>query len=197
MATGDLVLGLLIEQPANGYQVDQRLEERFGVAQYARGTGRQALKRLRKAGHVRPVAGQAPVADEEADGAEYEATEAGVTRFEAWMRMSLELPLLREDLLAKLALCGPSDLHWMIPLIHEAELACTSRLGGLNLRLRKEREALDRNDPGERLRVILRGGEVAWWDSRIKWLQKMRTGLEAELEAHRECRVSSRPAGSR
>lgn len=197
MGTGELVLGLVIEEPANSYEVDQRLEERFRVAGYARGTGRQAVIRLLKAGHVRPVPGQAvPDDDEDTDGLAYEATEAGVAHFRTWLHGSLELPLLREDLLAKLTLCGPEDFPRMIELIRGAEMACTSRLGGLNLRLRIDREGLDRDDPAGRMSVLLRGGEVAWWDSRIKWLQKMREDLEGEMCGSREHRAGSSPPGS-
>ena len=42
----ELVLGLLVEEPANCYQLDRRLAKRFGSAGYTNGTARQAIKRL-------------------------------------------------------------------------------------------------------------------------------------------------------
>jgi hypothetical protein len=42
LSAGDAVLGLLIEQPANSYQLERRLETRFGSAGFAHDTVRAA-----------------------------------------------------------------------------------------------------------------------------------------------------------
>lgn len=183
MAAGELVLGLVIKQPDNSYQLDQRLQEWFGSAQYARGTARQALGRLEAKRLVRAVSGpQLSAADREAAEATiYEATDEGVRHFKAWLRSEITLPSVREELHAKIALCEREDLPHMIETIRDAELLCTSRLNGLNWRIRGKREdSMAEGWPG-RMETIVDSGEVAWWGGRIKWLQALRLDLEREL----------------
>lgn len=182
MAAGEVVLGLLIEQPDSSYQLDQRLQARFGSAQYARGTARQALRRLEAKRLVRKASGsQLPAGDGGASEATiYEATDEGVRIFRAWLHGAITLPWVREDLHAKIALCGPDDIPQMIETIRDAELVCTSKLKGLNWRIRGERERSVGERWSQLMETVVDSGEVAWWDGRIKWLQALRLDLERE-----------------
>jgi DNA-binding PadR family transcriptional regulator len=173
LSAGEAVLGLVIEQPGNSYQLEQRLEGRFGSAQFGHATAYHALKRLTKQGLIRPV-----------DDTSYEATEAGITHFRGWLRASTATPPVREELQAKIAFCGPEDLPRMVEIIREAELACASQLEDLNERMRRERR-LGGDDPWRRLTgMIVTAGDVAWWDSRIRWLQTLRQYLQREGERY-------------
>jgi len=184
-------LGLVIELPGNSYQLEQRLEGRFGSAQFSHATAYHALKRLAKQGLIRPIedsreaAQSAASADADADVTElpataYEATPAGIAHFRRWLRASTATPPLREELQAKIAFCGPEDLPRMVEIVREAELACAAQLEDLNERMRRQR-LLDRDDAWRRLTgMIVTAGDVAWWDARIKWLQTLRQYLQRE-----------------
>jgi DNA-binding PadR family transcriptional regulator len=87
LSAGEAVLGLLIEQPGNSYQLERRLEGRFGSAQFAHGTAYQAVKRLSKQGLIRALDGDQAIASARAEAGylpatAYEATAEGVEHFE-------------------------------------------------------------------------------------------------------------------
>src|SRR4030088_1286884 len=108
LSAGEAVLGLLIERPGNSYQVERRLEGRFGSAQFAHGTAYHALKRLARQGLIRPVASREPraagdVTPRALSAVAYEATNDGVAHFEDWLRASISTPPVREELHAKIA----------------------------------------------------------------------------------------------
>jgi DNA-binding PadR family transcriptional regulator len=196
LSAGEAVLGLVIEQPGNSYQLEQRLERRFGSAQFSHATAYHALKRLAKQGLIQPVGEWSPAAPpsppnqsspptQRGEAAEppataYEATPAGIAHFRRWLRSSTAMPPVREELQAKIAFCGPEDLPRMVEIVREAELACAAQLEDLNQRMRRQR-LLDRDDAWRRLMgMIVTAGDVAWWDARIKWLQTLRQYLQQE-----------------
>jgi hypothetical protein len=211
LSAGDAVLGLVIEQPGNSYQLEQRLEARFGSAQFSHATAYHALKRLSKQGLIRPIEDSSPAAlsaaaapstaspaaqsaasasaNADADVADlpataYEATPAGIVHFRRWLRASTATPPVREELQAKIAFCGPEDLPRMVAIVREAELACAAQLEDLNQRMRRQR-LLDRDDAWRRLTgMIVTAADVAWWDARIKWLQTLRQYLQREGERY-------------
>jgi DNA-binding PadR family transcriptional regulator len=187
LSGGDAVLGLLIERPANSYQLERRLESRFGSAGFAHGTAYHAVKRLSRQGLIRPLQTDRP--DVERPGplraTHYEATPRGVAHFQCWLRCSTSTPPVREELLAKIAFCGPEDLPRMIEIVRDSELACAARLEEVNERMRTARR-LAGDDPWRRLMsLIVTAGDVAWWDARIKWLQELRRYLQEEGRHYR------------
>ena len=117
------MLGLVIERPGNSYQLERRLEGRFGSAQFGHATAYHALKRLTKQGLIRPVGdGDEAAALARAEAGDlpataYEATPAGITHFRRWLRASTATPPVREELQAKIAFCGPEDLPRMIEIV--------------------------------------------------------------------------------
>jgi DNA-binding PadR family transcriptional regulator len=193
LSAGDAVLGLVIELPGNSYQLEQRLEGRFGSAQFSHATAYHALKRLAKQGLIRPVGDSGepgrPAASDITDvtelpGTTYEATPAGILHFRRWLLASTATPPVREELQAKISFCGPEDLPRMIQIVREAEMACAVQLEDLNERMRRQR-LLNRDDAWRRLMgMIVTAGDVAWWDSRIKWLQALRQYLQREGERY-------------
>jgi DNA-binding PadR family transcriptional regulator len=198
LSAGEAVLGLLIEQPGNSYQLERRLEARFGSAQFAHGTAYQAVKRLSKQGLIRALDGDQPImaARAEASGlpaTAYEATAAGVEHFDHWLRASTSTPPVREELHAKIAFCGPDDLPRMIEIVREAELACAAQLEDLNARMRRERRLAGEDEWRRLMGVIATAGDAAWWDARIKWLQALRQYLQREGQRFQ---AGERPAAS-
>jgi DNA-binding PadR family transcriptional regulator len=196
LSAGEAVLGLLIEQGANSYQLERRLEERFGSAQFAHGTAYHAVKRLSKQGLIRaveedesPLPARAEVGGLRATA--YEATAEGVEHFERWLTASISTPPVREELLAKVAFCGPADLPRMIEIVREAELACMTQLENLNDRMRRERRLLGDDEWRRLMGMIVTAGDVAWWDARIKWLQELRQHLQREGQDYEARRRSA------
>lgn len=183
----EVVLGLLAEEPSNCYQLDRRLAQRFGSACYTQGTARQAIRRLVDDGLVRTV-GERRVATGSGLRARvtvYEPTPTGVERFQRWMWAAVSTPPVREELHARIALCRPPDLPRMIAIVREAESVCMGKLHGLNLRVQSRRRDLDHEDFRARMDLVVSTGDQAWWESRIKWLQKVRVYLEDERKRYR------------
>lgn len=188
-----IVLGMLAEQPASGYQLDVQMEERFGGFRYASGTAKKAAKALRENGLVRFVEGR-PGLRVSAGRAQtiYELTPAGERRFREWMRAPVSTPPVREELDAKIALCQSEDLPGLIETIRSGELACLTWRQSLNYRLQSRRAKIDRHDRRARMSMIVSSSEEAWWDWRIKWLQCVRMYLEDELRLENEAHDASR-----
>lgn len=177
----EIVLGLLVERPDNCYQLDVRLESRFGSAGYSRGIARQAVRRLVKDGLACPYdPAERETPRKGRDSTVYRATPEGVDRFRQWMRSSVSTPPVREELHAKIALCRPDDVPRLIEVLAEAELVCTAKLDGLNFRLRTDRSRVDPRSWSARMDLAQSTGDQAWWQSRITWLQNVRRYMEKE-----------------
>lgn len=184
----EVVLGLVIAQPDNGYRLGRRLDKVLRGAQYGRGTAEKAVKSLADAGLIRLLA-----EEEDADAGVYEATPAGVVYFRSWLRASTSMPPVREELHAKIALCEPPDLPLMIDSVRDAELACMAELNDANKRTRSVRKTVGEREWGRgRMGIIVAAGDAAWWDGRIKWLQKVRLYLEQEWREYRAEHASVR-----
>jgi DNA-binding PadR family transcriptional regulator len=168
-SASEVALGLVIEQPATSSGVAQRLNEYLGSTQFAVQAVSKALRRLEEQGFVRL-----------ADGV-YVATPRGIEHFRDWLSASLPLPPLREELLAKVALCRVEDLPRLIGVVRDAEFACLAMVGDLNGRVRAERRIVEGVAQWRRRAcVVVMGGDLAWWEARITWLQNLRGQLEEE-----------------
>ena len=189
LSAGEAVLGLLIEAPANSYQLERRLEGRFGSAQFAHGTAYQAVKRLSKQGLIRAVA-ENPQSAGCLPATAYEPTEQGAEYFQRWLLASTSMPPVREELLAKIAFCGPADLPRMIEIVRDAERACVAQLENLNERVRREWRSAGEDQWQQLMGVLVTSGDAAWWDARIKWLQDLREYLQREGQRYQADRGS-------
>ena len=179
----DVALGLVVERPGKSGEVVARLKERLGSTQFTEQAVRKALERLEQQGLVR-LAGEV-----------YVATESGVERFGEWLWASLSLPPVREELLAKVALCRPQDLPRLIAVVRDAELACVSMVNDRNRALREERRIVERVSARRRY-VVVAGAETAWWEARITWLQGLRGSLEEEWKMFQAESGASSPRGA-
>src|SRR5580658_8143324 len=126
------ILGLVIERPGYGYQLAQRLEERFGSSCFAPSGVYSALDQLSRDALLRAAGEIGPgPARRSAPRMIYEATERGAEHFEAWILGSSPAPPLRDELHMKIALCRPGNLPRLIDLVYGQELACIGRLRDL------------------------------------------------------------------
>jgi DNA-binding PadR family transcriptional regulator len=144
------VLGLVIERPGYGYQLAQRLEERFGASGFAPSGVYSALDQLSRDEFVRAAGEMGPgPARRAAPRMIYEATGQGIEHFESWMLGSSPAPPLRDELHMKIALCRPRDLPRLIDMVYGQELACIGRLR--DLKQLSEREAAGETHEWSRL----------------------------------------------
>jgi DNA-binding PadR family transcriptional regulator len=183
------VLGLVIERPGYGYQLAQRLEERFGASGFAPSGVYSALDQLSRDEFVRAAGEMGPgPARRAAPRMIYEATDEGVDHFESWMLGSSPAPPLRDELHMKIALCRPRNLPRLIDMVYGQELACMGRLR--DLKQLSEREAAgDGREWSRLMRVLSRDAEIASWKARIEWLQSARELLERLLEESERSRA--------
>ena len=182
------ILGLIIERPGYGYQLAQRLEERFGSSSFAPSGVYSALDQLSRDGFVQAArepgeAGPGP-ARRAAPRMIYEATAEGVEHFETWMLGSSPTPPLRDELHMKIALCRPRNIPRLIDLVYGQKLACAARLRDLE-RLAETQAAGQSDEWAQRMRVLATETEIASWRARIEWLQSARDLLEAIKDASR------------
>lgn len=177
------VLGLVIERPGYGYQLAQRLEERFGSSCFAPSGVYSALDQLSRDELVRAAGELGPgPARRSAPRMIYEATERGVERFEAWILGSSPTPPLRDELHMKIAMCRPGNLPRLIDLVYGQELACIGRLRDLTqgsqsrgaeppAGVANAQRAGESQDWSRLMRALTRDAEIALWKARIEWLQ--------------------------
>jgi DNA-binding PadR family transcriptional regulator len=176
------ILGLVIERPGYGYQLAQRLEQRFGSSAFAPSGVYSALDQLSRDALVRAAGefGHGP-AKRAAPRMIYEATDEGVDHFEAWMLGASPAPPLRDELHMKIALCRPSNVQPLIDMVYGQELACMARLR--DLKQLSEHELVGGEQEWSMLmRTLARDAEIASWKARIEWLQNARELLERLLE---------------
>jgi DNA-binding PadR family transcriptional regulator len=198
MSAKHAVLGLVIERPGYGYQLAQRLDERFGSSGFAPSGVYSALDQLARDDFIRSAGekGAGP-ARRAAPRTIYEATDGGVDHFEAWMLDSAPTPPLRDELHMKIALCRPHNVPRLIEVVCGQELACLGRLRDLKAITEAEQAALRTTQEWSRMmRKLAAGAEVAFWNARIEWLQSARELLEQLRDEHELTESSSAAAGN-
>ncbi len=188
MSAKHAVLGLVIERPGYGYQLAQRLDERFGSSGFAPSGVYSALDQLSRDDLVRSAGemGAGP-ARRAAPRMIYEATDEGVDHFEAWMLDPSPAPPLRDELHMKIALCRPRNVPRLIEMVGGQELVCLGRLQDLK-RLTEDAggpvASVSSRDWSGLMRMLAAEAEVAFWNARIEWLQNARELLEQLRDEH-------------
>lgn len=184
MSAKHAVLGLVIERPGYGYQLAQRLDERFGSSGFAPSGVYSALDQLSRDELVRSAGelGAGP-ARRAAPRTIYEATEEGVDHFESWMLDPSPMPPLRDELHMKIALCRPRNVPRLIEMIEGQELVCLGRLR--DLRTANDEAGESSRDWARLMGLLATEAEIAFWNARIEWLQNARELLE-QLRDERE-----------
>jgi len=183
------VLGLLAQRRGYGYDLVQRFEEQIGSGwQLNAGAIYVALDRLEQEGLVRPVPTEdgAPLTRRRtvrgAPRVIYEATPAGLDRFEEWMTTRSTMTPLREELHLKLALSRPHNLERLIELTYEQEQACIERLQDSS-EDRPFEDLLRDEEPWPAIAsVMVRDAEIAHLQATVEWLRRVREGMRVLQE---------------
>jgi DNA-binding PadR family transcriptional regulator len=180
MSAGKAVLGLVIQRPGYGYQLEQRVKERFGSAQFVSSSIYKALGRLEKDRLIRVVGGEdLQIADAERQRRiKYEATPEGADYFRQWLRASSSVPLVREELQLRIAFCEPAELPRLIEIVHGEELVCLALLSDFQRNIGRGEPPGGRHDWARLMDLAVDHAEASFWDARIRWLQDVRIFLE-------------------
>jgi DNA-binding PadR family transcriptional regulator len=185
MSAGKAVLGLVIQRPGYGYQLEQRVKERFGSAQFVASSIYKALGRLEKDSLIRVAGGneQIELADAERQRRiKYEATPEGTAYFREWLRASSSVPLVREELQLRIAFCEPHELPRLIEIIHGEEQVCLGMLGDFQRSVREAERVQGGREWSRLMDMAVDHAEAGFWDARIRWLQDVRVFLEGLRE---------------
>jgi DNA-binding PadR family transcriptional regulator len=188
----EAVLGLLVEQPASAYMLSVRLRERLRAAEFPENYVYWVLDDLERQGLVARVAPERASSDLLALGSEesvrkrsnahYEATAKGQEHFKRWLTSPSSEPRLRDELMIRIAFCGPAEVPRLIELVYAQEQVCVGHIH--ELRDSTEQDASWAHPKGhsaewqQMLRVMSRDAELAHWSARVEWLQSVRELLE-------------------
>lgn len=135
LSTRHVVLGLLVERPGYGYDLQQRIDARLGFLGLSESAVYKILERLEREGWIEE-AGQRRIGITRrgAPRVMYRATPLGLDRFRAWMTTPCERAVLRDELQAKLTVADPDDLPELLALAEAQARECLVELAELRLR---------------------------------------------------------------
>jgi DNA-binding PadR family transcriptional regulator len=135
LSTRHVVLGLLVERPGYGYDLQQRIDARLGFLGLSESAVYKILERLEREGWIEE-AGQRRIGITRrgAPRVMYRATPLGRDHLKAWMTTPCERAVLRDELQAKLTVADPHDLPDLLAIAEAQSRECLVELAELRLR---------------------------------------------------------------
>jgi DNA-binding PadR family transcriptional regulator len=132
LSTRHVVLGLLVERPGYGYDLQQRIDARLRFLGLSESAVYKILERLEADGWIEE-AGQRRLGATRrgAPRVMYRATPLGRERFKQWMAAPCERAVLRDELQAKLNVADPEDLSSLLAIAEAQSRACLAELAAL------------------------------------------------------------------
>jgi DNA-binding PadR family transcriptional regulator len=174
MALKHAVLGLVAERPSYGYQLAQRLEERFPSGGWERSGVYGALDSLEREGYVEGVGeGARGETGRGPPRKGYRVTEPGREFFREWVLAPSPFSPSRQMFDLKLQLAGPDLWPALTEQALGQETYCMAELKELT-------DAEKENPPGQpstwaqASAVLRRNAEIKLLEARIEWLQEAR-----------------------
>jgi DNA-binding PadR family transcriptional regulator len=132
LSTRHVVLGLLVERPGYGYDLQQRIDARLGFLGLSESAVYKILARLECEGWIEQTEQRHGVTTGRgAPRVMYRATTLGRERFRAWMAAPCERTVLRDELQAKLTIVGPEDLPELLAIAEAQGQECLAELAAL------------------------------------------------------------------
>lgn len=180
-----VVLGLLIERPGYCYDVQQRLNQRFGFLSLSERITYKIIEQLKKEGWIERVGIKAVGQTERgAPRVIYGATPSGHEEFSRWLAEPCEIGIAREEVHVKVVLSQPPDWPCVIELTKKLERACLAEM--------QELQAADRptvaelSDPeipwGTVAAVLVDDAECTRLQGMIDWLQRVRVVVRHRID---------------
>jgi DNA-binding PadR family transcriptional regulator len=187
MSAKHAILGLLIERPSYGYQLTQRLEERFGAWGWQGSGVYGALNHLERDGYVRPLKEKgAGTTGRAARRVIYEATSEGHDFLRSWVYEPTPPSPVRQALDLKIQLSPPEFLPQLIEQTRAQEQQCLDDLAALT--------RTTGGGPGsmrtwyEAAPLLQRDAEMRHLRVRIQWLQDARKVMQRLHSQFDDCR---------
>lgn len=132
LSTRHVVLGLLVERPGYGYDLQQRIDARLGFLGLSESAVYKILERLEHDGWIEETGRKAIGATRRgAPRVMYRATALGRERFAAWMATPCQRAVLRDELQAKLNVADPRDLPELLAAAEAQGRECLGELAAL------------------------------------------------------------------
>jgi DNA-binding PadR family transcriptional regulator len=185
LSTRHVVLGLLVERPGYGYDLQQRIGARLGFLGLSESAVYKILERLEREGWIEEMGRKEIGATRRgAPRVMYRATALGRERFEEWMATPCERALLRDELQAKLNVADPADLPDLLAAAEAQARECLAELAALQRPVLAQ--ALEPDVPWHDAATLMVD------EFRLRYLQMLVDWLEAICELI-ESRIRSTP----
>lgn len=185
LSTKHVVLGLLIERPGYGYELQQRINDRFGFLGLSERAVYGVLDRLDDDGWIEQIGiKQAGKTRRGSPRVIYAATPGGSEEFSRWIGEPCEIGVVREEVHVKVVLSQPPDWPRVIELTEKLEQACLTAMRELQ---EADSPSLDELAnpalPWEKVAAVLvDDAECTRLQGMIDWLQRVRTVVRHRIK---------------
>jgi len=191
LSTKHVVLGLLLERPGYGYDLQQRMDERFSFLQLSETAIYRLLDSLQRDGYIeesgRKVIGGTRRGSPRVT---YAPTDAGTTEFQQWMAQPCATTAVREALHAKLILSDPVDLPQLVEQVMHQERETLAELATFQ-QPPASGSASGEVPWGTVAAMLVNDAHARRLQATISWLQQVRTVLRTRIAEHE--RTTSEP----
>lgn len=178
LSTNHVVLGLVIDRPGYGYELQQRLDERLGFLGLSDTVVYRVLDRLEQDDQIVESGPKSFGATRRGSPrVMYAATDHGRREFRRWMREPCERALVRDELHAKLVLVEPADIGHLTAQVIEQERMCVEELTSMTRAPLGDLVATD-VAWSSIAAVLIDEARAIRLQGTIDWLQRVRAVLE-------------------
>jgi DNA-binding PadR family transcriptional regulator len=182
MSAKQAVLGLVIERPGYGYQLAQRLGDRFGAWRWEPTGVYRALDALVRAEEVHSLAEKGSgETGRAAPRLIYEATPRGLEHFKAWMMEPSVPSPARQQLDLKLLFATLEFIPVLLRQIRANEHCCINELGALT-----GTDEIATHEGSTDLGAIVgrlhTDAEILMLEARVKWLRNAHAALSHVMD---------------
>lgn len=181
LSTKHVVLGLLIERPGYGYDLQQRLDTRLGFLGLSETIVYKTLDRLEQDGLIEEIPGRRRARTRR--GTErviYRATPLGVQQFRSWIATPSERAVLRDELQAKLIVVQPDCLPALLDVAEAQERECLAELNALH-RPSLARAASPEVPWCEAAGMMVEDVTIRWLQCLVEWLDAICEVMEERI----------------
>jgi len=184
LSTKHVVLGLLLERPGYGYDLQQRMDDRFSFLQLSETAIYRLLDSLQRDGYIeesgRKVIGGTRRGSPRVT---YAPTDAGTAEFQQWMAQPCTTTAVRDALHAKLILSDADDLPQLVEQVMHQERETLAELA--TFQQPPASDAASGEVPwGTVAAMLVNDAHARRLQATISWLQQVRTVLRARIAEH-------------
>ena len=182
-STKYVVLGLLIERPGYGYDLQQRLAARGGFLKLSENAIYGILERLEKTDRWIEEVGVKAVGGTRrgAPRVIYRANALGRESFKEWMAAPCDRTVLRDELQAKLAVRKADDLPELLAVAEAQPRECLTELAPLRRPILAH--VADPDVPWHHAAVMMTDDfKMRWLQTLVDWLDAICVVIEERIE---------------